>query len=65
MRIPLPEGYQPPDSARPGEAFEVVATLKADGNGGFELVSIDGIAIEEEDEASKFAAKVRLPWNNA
>lgn len=62
MRLTLPQGFTPPENARPGEPFEAVATIKANEDGSFELLAIDGAAVGEEDEMSKFAAKVRLPW---
>ena len=70
MILSLPEGYAPPENARPGEPFEAVATLKVNDDGSFELLMIDGAelakekeeAAEEEDEMAKFAAKIPLPW---
>lgn len=70
MILALPQGYTPPESARPGEPFEVVASIKANDDGTFELLTIDGMelgqeeAAEEQDEMSKFAAKVPLPWES-
>lgn len=67
MKITLPEGYQLPENARPGEPFEAVATLKPNEDGSFELVAIDGIELgkEEMSQEQKFATKVPLPWDAA
>lgn len=69
----MPKGYQPPDDAKPGEPFEVVATMVMTEDGEFELQAIDGVPIEEapEDEAaegpetpeSKFAKGIQMPWD--
>lgn len=67
MILILPQGFTPPENARPGEPFEAVATIKANEDGSFELLAIDGAEVgggEEEDEMSKFAAKIPLPWGN-
>lgn len=50
MDIKLPKGYQPPDNAKPGEPFEVVATLVMEEDGEFELKAIDGIPLPEDKE---------------
>lgn len=79
----MPKGYQPPDNAKPGEPFEVVATLVQTEDGEFELQAIDGNPIPkdkepDEDEQgtgedggdggggpqAKFAAKIKLPWDD-
>lgn len=64
MILALPKSFVPPDSARPGEPFEAVARIKVTDDGSFELIAIDGTELEpEEDEMSKFAAKIKLPWD--
>lgn len=70
MNLSLPEGYVMPESARPGESFEAVATLKPNDDGSFELVALDGMPLgggndteEVLDGAQKLAKKVRLPWD--
>jgi len=71
MILPLPQGFTPPENARPGEAFEVVATVKANEDGSFELLAIDGMEVgksetpAKEDAMSRFAAKVKLPWDES
>lgn len=50
MKITLPEGFQMPASAKPGEPFEVVATLLADENGMVNMTALDGMALAEEME---------------
>lgn len=49
MKLILPEGFTPPNTAKPGEAFEVVATIKPD-DGGFKLVALDGMELPEDEE---------------
>ena len=39
-----------PASAKPGEPFEVVATLLADENGMVNMTALDGVALAEEME---------------
>lgn len=65
MRLTLPEGFQPPANARPGEPFEVVATLEPTEDGGFQLTAIDGMEVPGEDEEVDErvdASKVNLPF---
>lgn len=67
MKITLPPGYVPPENARPGEPFEVVAVIEPEEDGSFELKSIDGVELGKEEEMSqeqKFATKVPMPWDN-
>lgn len=70
MRITLPKGFELPENARPGEPFEVVATLEMNEDGTFELEAIDGMEIEGESETEPPEteppeapmAGIRLPW---
>ena len=69
MKITLPAGYEVPDNAKPGEEFEVVATLEQNEDGTFELVAIDGTKLEDESEAaemmepeSELSKGVKLPY---
>lgn len=50
MKITLPEGFPMPENARPGEPFDVVATIKPGEDGGFTLSAIDGMELPEEGE---------------
>jgi hypothetical protein len=49
MKITLPDGFQIPATAKPGEPFEVTATLMM-GEGGTMLTALDGVALMEEEE---------------
>lgn len=67
MKITLPEGFMPPQNARPGESFEVVATLSQEEDGSFELEAIDGVKLEdtdtEEDSMERTdATNIKLPF---
>jgi len=62
MTITLPKGYQPPERARPGEPFEVVAVLILSEDGTFTLKSLDGVALGKEDEPQEPPAP---PWADA
>ena len=70
MKITLPEGFKPPATARPGEAFEVVATLTMEEDGSFEIESIDGVKLAdtdmEEDSAEEMSrtdgTNIKLPF---
>ena len=67
MKIILPEGFQMPASAKPGEPFEVVATLLADENGMVNMTALDGVALaekeEEEEEAEEYAdPEITMPF---
>jgi hypothetical protein len=64
MKIPLPQGYEVPDNAQPGEPFEVVATLEMEEDGTFELKAIDGMKIEEQEEPEPEEPRMELPWDN-
>ena len=61
MIITLPKGYQPPEQARPGEPFEVVAVLVSDKDGTFTLKSLDGVELEEPEEEEE--APFTMPWD--
>lgn len=50
MKIMLPEGFQMPASAKPGEPFEAVATLILDEAGEVKLSALDGVELMEEQE---------------
>jgi hypothetical protein len=50
MKITLPEGFPLPENARPGEPFEVVATIAPGEDGGFSITAIDGMKLSEEEE---------------
>ena len=50
MKIILPKGYQPPEGARPGEPFEVVAILTASDDGSFQITALDGVKLGEDEE---------------
>lgn len=64
MKVTLPEGYQAPDNAKPGEPFEVVATLVQGKDGGFELTAIDGIKLEESGEEEEYEeSPMKMPWD--
>lgn len=57
----------PPQNARPGESFEVVATLSQEEDGSFELEAIDGVKLEdtdtEEDSMERTdATNIKLPF---
>lgn len=71
MKITLPTGYELPDGAKPGEPFEVVATLVASDDGTFDLVAVDGMEIEEtpdtdvETPEEEMAPAIKLPWQEA
>lgn len=74
MKITLPEGFPMPENSRPGEPFDVVATIRPDEGGMFSLVALDGMELpsgegdemEEEDEGEVpeqvDATNVKLPF---
>jgi hypothetical protein len=78
MKITLPDGFQIPASAKPGEPFEVTATLMM-GDDGAMLTALDGVALEEEEEEEENMAEdgkmaeeeeyadpeISLPFENA
>jgi hypothetical protein len=53
MKITLPEGFPLPENVRPGEPFEVVATIAPGEDGGFTLTAIDGMKLPEEGESEE------------
>ena len=53
MKIVLPEGFPIPENARPGEPFEVVATIAPGEDGGFTLTAIDGVELPEDGESAE------------
>lgn len=38
-----------PENARPGEAFEVVATIQPSDDGTFDIAALDGMPMPEEE----------------
>ena len=52
MKITLPKGYELPEGAKPGEAFEAVASIMLNEDGTYDLAAIDGVdlAMEEDEE---------------
>lgn len=42
-----------PENARPGEPFEVVATIQPSDDGSFMLSALDGMPLPEETEAEE------------
>jgi len=74
MKITLPDGFELPENAQPGEPFEVVATLELEEDGSFQLVAIDGVELPDsekeddepdEDPVSRRNAEVVMPWPEA
>jgi hypothetical protein len=49
MKIILPDGFPMPENARPGEAFEVVATIQPSDDGTFDIAALDGMPMPEEE----------------
>lgn len=70
MKIALPEGFAPPKNARPGEPFEVVATVTQAEDGSYDLVAIDGTPVPDEEEMTEEvpmdprtdASNIKLPF---
>ena len=62
MKIDLPKGFRPPESARPGEPFEVVATLVLEDDGTLDLEKLDGIALGKEDSKERFDGDFEMPY---
>lgn len=74
MKIMLPEGFQMPDSAKPGEPFEAVATVVIDESGEAKIVALDGVELgedmEEEEEVGEEEEvyadpEITMPFENA
>ncbi len=64
MKLPLPKGFAPPQNARPGEPFEVVATLSQEEDGSFELEAIDGVKLADEEEEEEMPVDDRTDSTN-
>ena len=68
MKLALPKGFAPPQNARPGEPFEVVATLSQEEDGSFELEAIDGVKLADDEEEEMpvndrtDASNIKLPF---
>ena len=71
MKITLPQGFELPEGAKPGQPFEVVATLELNEDGSAELEALDGIPVEPETEETaemepeEEAPAIKLPWEEA
>jgi hypothetical protein len=72
MKITLPEGFKIPDTAKPGQPFEVVATLVM-GDDGVSITALDGMELAEaemeegtemeEGEETEYAEpEIKLPF---
>lgn len=72
MNITMPEGFTPPKNSRPGEPFEVVATIRPTEEGQFMIVAVDGMEMPMEVEEEEIveepvdervdSTNVRLPF---
>ena len=70
MKLILPEGFAPPKTARPGEPFEMVATVRPSEDGTFALIALDGVKLPEDDDEDEEeyvdeqidGTNVRLPF---
>lgn len=64
MKIMLPDGYEMPASAQPGEPFEAVATLVIGEDGMVELIALDGAELGEDMEEEEVYAdpEIALPF---
>ena len=70
MKIKLPDGFQMPEGAKPGEPFEVTATLVSHDGGSAELMALDGVKLpdnhgkEEEGEGPEEYAdpQIKIPF---
>ena len=65
MKIKLPAGFEPPKGTKPGDEFEVVATMKLSKDG-YELLEVDGAPLdgdetESEHNATEEAAEEKQP----
>ena len=72
MKLALPKGFPMPENSRPGEPFDVVATIRPVEGGMFAVVALDGMEIpeggdemedeeyedEDEDEGGEVPAQV-------
>lgn len=66
MKITLPEGFKMPENVRPGEPFEVTATIRPM-QGTFALVAIDGMELDMEEDEEEVpermdGSRVKLPF---
>lgn len=59
MKIELPEGFQLPATAKPGQPFEVVATLMM-GEDGVMLQALDGVEIPEMEDDGEGETEVEV-----
>lgn len=73
MKLNMPEGFAPPQNARPDEPFEVVATILPSKKGGFSLIALDGVKLpdeEDEDDEEEIvdprtdSTNIRLPFED-
>lgn len=67
MKLPLPKEYVPPDTARPGEPFEAVATIVPGEDGSFNLTAIDGNELAEaetEEEGMDEMPEFEMPYED-
>ena len=63
MKIMLPEGFELPETARDGEPFDAVVTLKPGDDGSYIIEAVNGSPMpkenmEEEEEDPEAAAVV-------
>ncbi len=52
VEFDLPEGFQLPENAEPGQTFDAVASLKMSDDGQVQLVAIDGIPLQGVDKGN-------------
>jgi hypothetical protein len=61
MQITLPTSYEVPSGVKPGEPFDVSATLVKNEDGTFNLVAIDGVDLDTDKEQGEGAEQSGEP----
>lgn len=57
IEFKAPQGLEIPEDVKPGDSFEVMATVTLGEGGELYLKEIDGIAVSGEDDAKEDAAE--------
>jgi len=51
IEFPAPQGFTPPDNAKEGDTFEVLASVRMQADGVLQLEAIDGMPVKHDADA--------------
>ena len=65
IEFPSPEGFTPPDNAKEGDTFEVLATVRMQANNVLCLEAVDGVPVKHDEAAEAIEELEESPEEQA